>query len=93
MPANQGSPNAPSSASDLHSEGRLPGELAEVRDEDRGVEAAGEARRLGRLVVGTVAVAIAVVVVIAAGSADQSRQHDQIRARCFIAGGPAEMCD
>ena len=93
MTANQGSPTHPVPPPILHGEGLLPGKLAEVRDDDRGGEAAGEARRLGRLAAGIVAVAIAVVVIVAAGSADQPRGHDQIRARCFIAGGPAEMCD
>jgi hypothetical protein len=93
MTANQASPTHPVPRPVLHSEGLLSGELAEVGSGDRGVEAAGAAGRLGRLVAGIVAVAIAVVVVIAAGSADRPRGHDQIRARCFVQGGPAEMCD
>ena len=93
MTATQGSPTHPVPPPVLHSEGLLPGELAEVRNDDRGVEAAGGARRLGRLAVGIVAVAIAAAVVIAAGHSDQSRRDDPIRAYCFVQGGPAEMCD
>ena len=96
MTANQGSPTHPVPPPMLHSEGLLPGELAGVRDDDRGGEAAGEVRSLRRLVVGILAVAIAVLVVVAvvaAGFALRQWRHDQFRARCFIQGGPAEMCD